>query len=128
MIGIAGPWAWLSFAAAGGVALCPSYSYVRLADYCGEGGGAFTFLREIHRDGFAGSLSWVLIVGYVLTNAVYAFTRALQVGEASRVAPVDKLSVVLVAVFGVPFLGERLAPRDWVGLVAFGAVLLAWPR
>ena len=45
-------------------------------------------------------------------------------------APVDELSVVLVAVFAVAFLGERLAPRDWVGigLVAFGAVLLAWPR
>lgn len=58
------------------------------------------------------------------------YFRALQVGEASRVAPVDKLSVVLVAVFAVAFLGERLAPRDWVGvgLVAFGAVLLAWPR
>ena len=58
------------------------------------------------------------------------YFRALQAGEASRVAPVDKLSVVLVAVFAVAFLGERLAPRDWVGvgLVAFGAVLLAWPR
>ncbi len=58
------------------------------------------------------------------------YFRALQLGEASRVAPVDKLSVVLVAVFAVAFLGERLTPRDWagVGLVAAGAVALAWPR
>ena len=58
------------------------------------------------------------------------YFRALQLGEASRVAPVDKLSVVLVAVFAVAFLGERLAPRDWAGiaLVAVGAVVLAWPR
>ena len=42
----------------------------------------------------------------------------------------DKLSVVLVAMFAVAFLGERLAPRDWVGVApdALGAVLLAWPR
>lgn len=58
------------------------------------------------------------------------YFRALQAGDAARVAPVDKLSVVLVAVFAVLFLGERLAPLDWVGvaLVTAGAVLLAWPR
>lgn len=58
------------------------------------------------------------------------YFRALQAGDAARVAAVDKLSVVLVAVFAVAFLGERLAPRDWAGvaLVALGGVLLAWPR
>jgi amino acid transporter len=71
---IAGAWAWLSFVAAGLIALAAGYSYVRLATYYGEGGGAFTFLREINRNGFAGSLSWVLIVGYMLTNSVYAVT------------------------------------------------------
>jgi len=74
VVGIAGAWAWLSFAAAGLIALAAGYSYVKLAGYYGEGGGAFTFLREINAKGFAGSLSWILIVGYVLTNAVYAFT------------------------------------------------------
>jgi transporter family protein len=56
------------------------------------------------------------------------YFRALKLGYAARVAPIDKLSVVLVAVFGVVFLGERLAAQNWlgVGLIAMGAVLVAW--
>ena len=61
VIGIAGAWAWLSFAAAGLIALAAGYSYVKLATHYDEGGGAFIFLREIKADGFAGSLSWVLV-------------------------------------------------------------------
>lgn len=78
---IAGAWAWLSFVAAGLVALAAGYSYVKLATHYGEGGGAFIFLREINRWGFAGSLSWVLIVGYVLTNSVYALTFGAYLGN-----------------------------------------------
>lgn len=81
VVGIAGAWAWLSFAVAGLIALATGYSYVKLAAHYGEGGGAFTFLREINATGFAGSLSWVLIVGYVLTNAVYAFTFGQYLGH-----------------------------------------------
>ena len=56
-----------------------------------------------------------------------AYFRALKLGQASQVAPVDKLSVVLVAVFGVLFLGERLTLQGWIGvaLVGVGAVVLA---
>ena len=55
------------------------------------------------------------------------YFRALKMGEAAKVAPVDKLSVVLVAVFAALFLGERLSPAGWVGvaLVALGAVVVA---
>ncbi len=55
------------------------------------------------------------------------YYRALKLGDAARVAPIDKLSVVLVAVFGVVFLGERLSGRNWLGvvLIAAGAVLVA---
>ncbi len=81
VIAISGPWAWLSFAIAGVVAYCAGYSYVKLAQYYGEGGGAFTFLREINATGMAGSLSWVLIMGYVLTNSVYAFTFGQYLGH-----------------------------------------------
>jgi transporter family protein len=47
-----------------------------------------------------------------------------------RVAPIDKLSVVLVAIFGVVFLGERLTLHGWAGiaLIAAGAMLLASQR
>jgi transporter family protein len=56
------------------------------------------------------------------------YFRALKLGEAAKVAPIDKLSVVLVAVFGVLFLGERLSMPNWFGiaLVAVGAILVAY--
>lgn len=56
------------------------------------------------------------------------YFRALKLGQAAQVAPIDKLSVVLVAVFGVIFLGERLSAANWLGvvLIAAGAVLVAW--
>jgi bacterial/archaeal transporter family protein len=64
----------------------------------------------------------------VATGASWVcYFRALQLGDAARVAPIDKLSVVLVAVFGVAFLGEHLDLRNWVGvaLIGAGAVLIA---
>lgn len=56
------------------------------------------------------------------------YFRALKLGQAAQVAPIDKLSVVLVAVFGVIFLGERLSAANWLGvvLIAAGAVLVAY--
>ena len=55
------------------------------------------------------------------------YFRALKIGDASQVAPIDKLSVVLVAIFATVFLGERLSPVGWLGiaLVGAGAVLVA---
>lgn len=69
-----GQWAWLSFLIAGAIALISAHSYSQLSIKYSEGGGAFTFLREINHQGFAGSLSWILILGYILTLSVYAFT------------------------------------------------------
>ena len=56
------------------------------------------------------------------------YFRALKLGDAARVAPLDKLSVVLVALFGVLFLGEKLTMPNWIGiaLIASGAVLVAY--
>ena len=58
------------------------------------------------------------------------YFRALQIGDASKVAPIDKFSLVLVALFAVVFLGERPNPREWLGilLVASGVLLLAIKR
>jgi transporter family protein len=55
------------------------------------------------------------------------YFRALKFGPASLVAPVDKLSVVLVAIFGVLLLGERPSPTGWLGIamIGCGAVLIA---
>ncbi len=55
------------------------------------------------------------------------YFRALKVGNASQVAPVDKLSVVFVAVLAAIFLGEKMTGTNWLGivLIAMGAVLVA---
>jgi len=80
-------------------------------------------LRELDRrtllflglSGLGTGLSWI------------CYFRALQLGLASRVAPVDKLSVVLVMIFAAVFLGEKLTPLAIVGglLITAGAVVMA---
>lgn len=58
------------------------------------------------------------------------YFRALQLGEASKVAPVDKFSLVLVALFAVMFLDERPSVQEWLGIamVAGGVLVLAFKR
>jgi bacterial/archaeal transporter family protein len=65
--------------------------------------------------GISTGISWV------------CYFRALQIGDASQVAPVDKLSLVLVAIFAFAFLGERLSVMEWIGvaLVSIGVLVLA---
>ena len=74
--------------------------------------------------------SWLfLLLSGLGTGASWlCYFRALKLGDAARVAPIDKLSVVLVAIFGALFLGEKLAPQNWLGvaLIAAGAVLVAF--
>jgi transporter family protein len=69
-----------------------------------------------------------LVLSGLATGASWlCYFRALQLGEAARVAPIDKLSVVLVALFGTLFLGESLTAAGWLGvaLIAAGAILVA---
>ena len=72
--------------------------------------------------------SWLfLVLSGLATGASWlCYFRALKLGEAARVAPIDKLSVVLVALMGVAFLGEKLSLSNWLGvaLIAGGAVLV----
>lgn len=68
-----------------------------------------------------------LILSGLATGASWVcYFRALKLGNASLVAPIDKLSVVLVALLGVTFLGEKLLFRNWAGiiLIGIGAVLV----
>ena len=70
-----------------------------------------------------------LVLSGLATGASWVcYFRALKLGDAGRVAPIDKLSVVLVALFGAIFLGERLSVVAWLGiaLIAFGAMLVAY--
>jgi transporter family protein len=74
------------------------------------------------------SYLFLLLSGLGTGASWLCYFRALKLGEAAKVAPIDKLSVVLVAVFGVVFLGERLTAPNWLGiaLIAVGAVLVAY--
>jgi transporter family protein len=86
-------------------------------------GGLFQPLSSI-----AGRTYLFLVLSGVCTGASWVcYFRALQAGDAARVAPVDKLSVVLVAVFGVLFLSEQLSARNWAGIamITAGVVLVA---
>jgi len=76
----------------------------------------------------SGRTALFLVLSGLATGASWlCYFRALQIGQASQVAPVDKLSVVFVAVIGALFLGERLSATGWSGvaLIAAGAVLVA---
>ena len=72
-----------------------------------------------------------LILSALATGASWVcYFRALKIGQASRVAPIDKLSVVLVAIFAFVVLDERPSPRDWLGILAIaaGVILLSLKR
>src|SRR3984957_20201460 len=70
---------------------------------------------------------FLLLSGLGTGASWLCYFRALKLGNAAQVAPIDKLSVVLVAIFGVAFLGEKLSALNWFGvaLVAAGAILVA---
>ena len=75
------------------------------------------------------SKTWIFLgLSGLATGASWVcYFRALQVGDASKVAPVDKLSLVLVAIFAFVFLGEHPTLREWSGIamVAAGVLILA---
>jgi transporter family protein len=78
------------------------------------------------------SKTWIfLTLSGLATGASWVcYFRSLQLGEASKVAPIDKFSLVLVVIFAVLFLGERPSIRDWtgIGMVASGVMLLEFKR
>ena len=78
------------------------------------------------------SKTWLFLVLSGLATGVswVCYFRALKIGEVSQVAPVDKLSLVLVAIFAFAFLNERPSVREWVGIlmVAGGTLVLGLKR
>jgi bacterial/archaeal transporter family protein len=71
---------------------------------------------------------FLVLSGLATGGSWICYFRALKIGQAAQVAPIDKLSVVLVAIFGAVLLGERLSAPNWLGvaLIAVGAVLVAF--
>jgi len=76
------------------------------------------------------SLTFLVLSGLATGVSWVCYFRALKVGEASKVASIDKLSLVLVIIFAFIFLGERPSTREWLGvlLVVAGAVILGFRR
>jgi len=72
------------------------------------------------------SKTWLfLVLSALATGASWiCYFRALKIGDASKVAPVDKLSLLLVAVFAFLFLHERPSAREWTGILMVGAGVL----
>ena len=75
------------------------------------------------------SKTWIFLTqsGLATGASWVCYFRALQIGDTSKVAAIDKLSLVLVAVFAFVFLGERPSLREWTGIamVASGVLILA---
>jgi len=76
------------------------------------------------------TLVFLILSGLATGASWVCYFRALKLGDASKVAPIDKLSLVLVAVFAVVFLHERPVFREWIGilLVGAGVIVLGFKR
>ena len=92
--------------------------------------GILTFTGEWQALGDISTRTYIfLALSGLGTGASWlCYFHALKVGDAARVAPIDKLSVVLVAIFGVIFLGEKLNGANWLGvaMIGAGAILVAY--
>ncbi len=101
-------------------------TFIRTVVILAFAGLILTLFGEWREPGEISRRSWLfLVLSGLATGASWlCYFRALKLGDASRVAPIDKLSVVLVAVFAAAFLGERPSGLNWLGvaLIAAGAV------
>lgn len=104
-------------------------TFIRTVVILGFSGLILTVAGEWRAPGAIAPRSWLfLVLSGLATGASWlCYFRALKLGEAAKVAPVDKLSVVFVAIIAAVFLGEKLSPLNWLGvaLIAAGAVLVA---
>lgn len=123
IVQIAGKWAWLSFLLAGIIALISAYSFSKLTLKFRENGGIFTYLRDLHHYSFAGSLAWILILGYILTISVYAYTF----GE--YVAHVFNLASWFPALFAILILTIlTLVNLKGVGEASWVEIITVWGK
>lgn len=105
----AGNAAFLSFALAGALAFATGLSYARLTVSFDEPGGSFTFIERIAGPGVAGTVSWFLILGYVFTLSLYAYTFGAYAGQLVGLGQASGLlgAGILAALAGLNLLGVR---------------------
>lgn len=105
-------------------------TFIRTCVILGAVAGILTASGQWQSFSLVSTKSYVfLVLSGLATGASWlCYFRALKMGDAARVAPIDKMSVVLVALFGVALLGEKLSLANWAGvaLVAAGALLIAF--
>ncbi|AVR46313.1 amino acid permease [Christiangramia fulva] len=127
VVAVSGQWAWLSFVISGIIAASSAYSYVVLANHYKESGGAFTFLREINKEGIAGSLSWLLLMGYVLTMAVYAFAFGHYLSFSFNGSPmISRLCAVgiMAALISLNLAGVTKTKKVEIAIVSLNLIAL----
>ena len=87
---------------------------------------------QFQQPGSFGAKTWLFLFLSALGTGAswFCYFRALKIGEAAQVAPIDKLSVVFVAILATLLLGEKLSARNWLGvaMIGVGAVLVALKR
>lgn len=118
IISIAGSMAWVSFLIAGLIALATAISYSNLTNKFKEGGGTFSFIKEINHQGLAGGLSCLLLCGYILTLSVYAFTFGHYLEQIFSLGPwfprFSSVSIILIFVyFNIKGVGEA----SWIEII-----------
>lgn len=127
VIAVAGQWAWLSFLISGILAFFTAYSYTTLSVHFNESGGAFRFLREVNHKGVAGSLSWLLILGYILTISVYAFAfghyLAFAIGGGPWLTRIFAL-VIVGGLVGLNLMGVTKTKKVEIVIVVGNLVAL----
>ncbi|GAB3020394.1 hypothetical protein GCM10027098_14610 [Bowmanella dokdonensis] len=106
VVSLSGKWASLSFLIAGIAAAITAYSYAKLSNKYQSSGGAFKFLEEMQHESLAGSLSWLLIIGYTLTIALYIFAFGHYVAFAFDGG--DMLTRILAIGVGIGLTGLNL--------------------
>ncbi len=125
IISIAGNMAWLSFLLAGLIALATARSYANLTNKFEEGGGAFTYIKEINHEGLAGGLSWLLIIGYILTLSVYAFTFGHYLANLVGMNLwLPRLASVLIILFFVYFNLKGTGQASWIEIITVWGKLI----
>ena len=124
MTNLSASWQFWALLSAVFAALTAIFAKVGVEDV---GADFATFFRTVVIVVALGSILFLGLSGLATGPSWLCYFRALKIGQASQVAPIDKLSVVLVAVFSAMFLSEKLSAGNWLGvaLIAAGALLVA---
>ncbi len=111
VIAVAGQWAWASFLIGGLIALATGHSMAALTVSSDKSGGIYRYLRDLGWDRIARVSAWVLILGYTLTVAVYAYTFGSYLanavgGPAWMAQAMAAAAILLLAAVNVRSVGQ----------------------